>query len=215
MTRLITAVLTLALLAGCSHDPPAAVEAGPAQRVAARLAQAPGLSQVELTVSADGDEPTTLADGGSGTVAIDAAPTRLALLVTPSDTVVTAGDVVELAVDAYRVTELFGAAFELRYDGGLLAPVDVSAGDGLGGDVLEFHQIEAGLLAVSVVKRRGDTPLTATGPARLAVARFEAVDAGTTNLTFAPATLALQRSDGTDVPGLDDLLLIGGRVSVE
>lgn len=160
-------------------------------------------------------------------IAILIVPQRFTLQVTPSDTTVNVGDEFEVAVDIYEVEEVFGVSFEVEYDAALLGVVSAEAGDFLGQDVLDFVQpddrdefvqpeegkSEEGRVSVSVVKKRGDAPVSGTG--RLAIIRFEAKAAGEGAIRILPQTLTIQQADGLEVSGREVLIVGDGKIQVQ
>ncbi|MEW6753453.1 MAG: cohesin domain-containing protein [Candidatus Latescibacterota bacterium] len=140
-------------------------------------------------------------------------PTRFALLVTPSDTTVAAGSTLTVAVDVYHVEALFGASFEVEFDGDLLEAADAATGDFLGADVLELVRQEQGRVATSLVRKRGSGAQSGSG--RLGQVVFRARGPGISALRIVPETLALQGEDGSEVGGRQALRTGGGSIRIE
>jgi hypothetical protein len=140
-------------------------------------------------------------------------PKRFTLLVTPSDTTVSAGETFEVGVEVYGVEELFGVSFEVEYDGSLLTVEgNPETGDFLDSEV-ELVMVEEGRVSVSVTKKRGEEPMSGSG--RLARIPFRAEGVGVTSVRLVEETLTLQRGDGTPVPGRGGMILGGARVVIE
>jgi len=160
-------------------------------------------------------EGTAIADveGGAPDIRILAIPTRFTLLMTPSDTTVSAGSSFEVGVDVYHVEEVFGVSFEVTYDppGGLTV-LSAAVGDFLESEV-QLVKIEEGRVSISVVKKRGEVAMSGSG--RLARLQVRAEDPGETVLRFAPEALALQRENGTGVPDRGTMIVGEARVVVQ
>lgn len=140
-------------------------------------------------------------------------PKRFTLLVTPSDTTVSAGATFEMGVDVYGVEELFGVSFEIAFDGSLLTVQgNPETGDFLDSEV-ELVMVEEGRVSVAVTKKRGEAPMSGSG--RLARIPFRAEGVGVAAVRLVEDTLTLQRGDGTSVPGRGDMILVGARVVIE
>ena len=160
----------------------------------------------------EGSETVDIQVGSAPEISILMLPTRFTLLVTPSEITVSAGSEFALDVWVYHIQELFGVSFEVEYDPGRLNALSAEVGDFLESEV-QLVKIEEGRVSVSVVKTRGEAPLSGSG--RLARLNFRADEPGETALRFVEEALTLQRADGTEVSGREAMIVGEARVVVQ
>jgi hypothetical protein len=133
--------------------------------------------------------------------------------ISPADKTVNVGDEFTLDIIVEDAQNLFGASFELTFDGNILQAIEAIPWDFLGEDVVFFTMPEAHAMTVSISKKAGSMPATGTG--LLAKVTFKAKKAGTTDIGFRPDTLSLQQADGSPIPQFESLDLRECHVIVE
>jgi len=131
----------------------------------------------------------------------------------PAEMMVNVPDQFVLEVVLENATNLFGASFELIFDGNILQAIEAIPGDFLGDNVIFFKMLEANAMSVSISKKAGSMPAMGTG--LLAKVTFKAKKAGTTDIRFRPDTLSLQQADGEPIPQFETLDLGECHVIVE
>jgi len=111
-----------------------------------------------------------------------------------------------------EATDLFGASFELRYDGSLLEVMDVAQGDFLGNDIVFLEMAGDGSLSIASSRKAGAEGVSGSGI--LAIITFKGIQKGTADVTFRRNTLSLLRQDGSSVEGFDLLAFQDGEVII-
>ncbi|HUO86741.1 MAG TPA: cohesin domain-containing protein [Thermoanaerobaculia bacterium] len=143
--------------------------------------------------------PTTSLTFSAGTAGADS--------VALARTGATGGNILELALEARQVSNLYGVAFDLGYPASVLAYEGATPGDFLSSDGFQVSlQVaeESGNLIVGIT-RLGAVP-AASGSGTLAILRFRAIGSGNGPLSFS-------RTDAVDGQGRKlDLDFVGGTV---
>jgi hypothetical protein len=132
---------------------------------------------------------------------------------------------VDVDVDVYNVDSLFGAAFRVQYDTTVLDFSGAVEGDFLKGigtpapTLAIVLKDSAGFVAYAVTRQNAPDvhlPGSSVGqdPGRLATFQFAKKHAGTTAITFNPATVRLDRPNGEQVLNRSGLVLESATVHV-
>jgi len=111
-----------------------------------------------------------------------------------------------------EATDLFGASFDLQYDGSLLEVMDVAQGDLLGDDIVFFKMAGDGNLSIAASRKAGTEGVSGSGI--LATITFKGIRKGSADVTFHRDTLSLLRQDGGSVEGFDHLAFQDGQVII-
>lgn len=146
---------------------------------------------------------------------VQAATTGLAGLtlgMEPRIITVSQGSVLAVDVWVESVADLFGASFELCFNGSVLQVESVAAGSFLGTDVMFFNIIEGDTASVAVTRKAGAGGVSGYGT--LAVVYFRAIGPGSADITFSNL-LALKREDGTMVNGFYGMDIWRAKVTVQ
>lgn len=117
----------------------------------------------------------------------------------------------------YNASDLFGASFRINYLTNVIAPTRVEFNSGnitnfLGSEVLAFSKISDGYIAMSVVKLRGQTPVSGSGP--LARVYFNLLSEGSTGLQFDTETASLVDENENPIANTSTMVLEDGYLTV-
>lgn len=117
----------------------------------------------------------------------------------------------------YNAIDLFGASFRINYLNNVITPTRVefnsaSMTNFLGNEVLSFARIENGYVAMSVVKLRGQNPVSGSG--HLARIYFNLISEGNTSLAFDPETASLVDENEVPVANSTSLVLEDGELLI-
>jgi len=129
-------------------------------------------------------------------------PTTLTIAIDPRDLTVSNGSPFSVTVWIYAVTELFGASFELSYDGTKITADSSTVGNFLGNDVIFFDHFSPDTVSIAVTRKFGASGVDGQGI--LTTIYFHAVGTGTSTIDFT-SNLALNKEDGTSVDGFANL----------
>ena len=138
----------------------------------------------ELTIAAWEDEKNSLA-------------------INPSKISVQRDDTFTVNIEVSKITDLFGASFELQFNGDILEATGAKPGDALGSDVVFLNVPSEGKISVAISKKEGDDPFSGSGT--LATIDFRAKADGKTEITFDKPKLTLQKADGSPIPDFSEL----------
>jgi hypothetical protein len=138
--------------------------------------------------------------------------TGLTIRIDPRELTVSSGSSFSLAVWIDAVTELFGASFELYYDGTKITADSASMGDFLGSDVIFFDHYTTDTVSIAVTRKAGVGGVSGYGT--LAIIWFQAIGTGTTAVNFA-SDLALNKEDGAPVEDFSSLDKWSASIEVE
>jgi len=110
-----------------------------------------------------------------------------------------------VSVNVGNVTELFGASFELQFNGDVLEATGAKPGDFLGDDVLFLNMPATGKISIAISKKGGDKP--ASGSGVLTTVDFKTKADGESDIRFDEAKVNLQKADGSPVSDMEKLSL--------
>lgn len=133
--------------------------------------------------------------------------------IVPSAANVAVGDEFPLSITVTDVAALFGASFELRFNGDILEVADVIAGDFLGEDVVFFKMAGGDSFSIAISRKAGAGGVSGAG--ELAAITFKGKAKGSANITFRKDTLSLNRSDGTPIEGFEHLAFQEAKITVD
>lgn len=115
-----------------------------------------------------------------------------------SSSVTTAvGEEFTLAVEVENVTGLFGAAFEVVFDSGILTARTNSQGDFLGSAQLYYSNVDTASVSVACSRMSDDGGVSGSGS--LATITFDAAATGTSSVGIVEYKLTLEQEDGTSI----------------
>ena len=146
----------------------------------------------------------------TATITVTAAKPTIAIQ--PASKQISTGESFTIEVVVSNISNLFGASFELQFDGNILEGVSVSEGDFLGGDVIPFHKIEPGLISVGITREAGANGVNGEGVIAKITLSGKAV--GQTEIQIPIKTLALQTPDTTPIKDFDNVEVGGCSVKV-
>jgi len=117
----------------------------------------------------------------------------------------------------YNAIDLFGASFRINYLSNIIAPTRVEFNSNdvtnfLGTEVLAFSKLETGYIAMSVVKLRGQNPVSGNGI--LARVYFNLLSQGDTGLQFDTETVSLVDENENPIANTSSLILEDGYLAV-
>jgi hypothetical protein len=116
----------------------------------------------------------------------------------PQDNQLKLGDEIKLSATVSDISELFGASFEIKYNGNMLEYVNSSPGDFMGEDVIFLDMSDSNSVSIAVSMKSGANP--AHGSGVIADITFRAKGVGESEVSYRKETLNLQRLDGTYIP---------------
>ncbi|MEM4204881.1 MAG: cohesin domain-containing protein, partial [Candidatus Methanomethylicaceae archaeon] len=132
-------------------------------------------------------------------------PDRMGIFIKPKSISVKKGDAFAINIDVYKVVDLFGVSFELQFDPKILSTFDAKTGDAMGNDALFLSMPSDGKINIAISKKQGSSPFSGSGT--LVTIGFKAVEDGKTEINFDKSKLVLQKSDGSPISGMEDILL--------
>ena len=119
------------------------------------------------------------------------------LSIRPEKLSVQKDDTFTVNIEVNEITDLFGASFEIQYDGNILEYASSSAGDFMGSDVVFFSIKGDNTVNIAISMKAGADPASGTGT--LAEIKFKARSAGKSQVSYREDTLALNHPDGTPI----------------
>ena len=141
----------------------------------------------------------------SGSNEVQASTSGLASLtigIEPRKLIVSNGSSFLLTVWVDAVTELFGASFELCYDGTKITADSSTVGNFLGDDVIVFDHFSTDTVSIAVTRKSGAAGVDGYGT--LVTIYFHAAGTGASTVNFT-SSLALNKENGTSVDGFADI----------
>lgn len=128
--------------------------------------------------------------------------TGLTIGIDPRVLIISNGSDFLLTVWIEAVSDLFGASFELYYDGSKITADSASSGGFLGSNVIFFDHYTTDTVSIAVTRKAGAGGIDGYGT--LAKVWFHAIGTGTTTVNFT-SDLALNKEDGTSVDNFSTL----------
>lgn len=164
-----------------------------------------------------GSASAKVVGGKTVPVEIDLLPAVLMIKLTPRYSYVQQDSVFNLDVEVYGVDSLFGASFRIEFDEDLLEcqGADTLSPQGImgaGDSFIFFDTTGTGYVAVSIIKKFGDNPVSGLGG--LAQLSFRALSIGTASLAFSDTTLRLVKADGSSISNFDSLVVDQATVDI-
>ncbi len=115
-------------------------------------------------------------------------------------------------IEVSKITDLFGASFELQFNGDILEATRAKPGDALGSDVVFLNMPSKGKISIAISKKEGDEPFSGSGT--LATIDFKAKADGKTEITFDKSKLTLQKADGNPIPDFSELTITPCEITI-
>jgi len=141
-------------------------------------------------------------------------PVGLKIKIIPSEIRASVGDEFDVEIAVSGITDLFGYSFDLECNADLLETVEVIQGDFLGSDALFLFQSSPDALSIGATRRAGTGGVSGSGV--IAKIKFRGITPGQTELRIIRNDdFAFQKEDGTDVDGIDQMVIGSAGVTIE
>ncbi len=118
-----------------------------------------------------------------------------------------------IQVKVTDVANLFGIAFELKFDETILKAVSAAPGDLLGDDVVDVVVSEDGSISVGISRKAGAGGVDGAGV--IAVVTLEAIGNGETDISFNSETIELKGPDDVPIEGFSSLDISSVSIAVQ